>query len=72
MTRHFQTWTRQKTFWRGQYSAEHDPGVTYKRGAVEVAVQVLPADKAIEAEEQLILALRPRDNLVGKQEEAPF
>lgn len=71
MTRHFQTWTRQKKFWAGQYSSEHDPGVVYPRDAVEVAVRVLPAAQAIDAEEQLITKLKPRDNLVG-QDEAPF
>ena len=46
LTRHFQTWRRAKKFWTGQYtgSQSHDPGLTYDRDRVTVAVRVLPDD----------------------------
>jgi hypothetical protein len=74
LTRHFQEWRRYKGFWRGQYAEGHDPGVTYDRASVEVAVKVTSSDAAIEEEARLIRRLRPRDNLIGKPdlEEAPF
>src|SRR5678815_4143675 len=51
LTRHFQTWRRAKKFWTGQYtgSQSHDPGLTYDRDRVTVAVRVLPADRALAA-----------------------
>lgn len=68
LTRHFQTWRRAKRFWAGQYtgSQSHDPGLTYDRASVTVAVRVLPADRALDEEARLITRLRPRDNLVGQ------
>ncbi len=68
LTRHFQTWRRAKKFWAGQYtgSQSHDPGLTYDRDRVTVAVRVLPADRAIAEEARLIARLRPRDNLLGQ------
>lgn len=80
LTRHFQTWRRAKRFWAGQYtgSQSHDPGLTYDRASVSVAVRVLPADRALDEETRLITRLRPRDNLIGQPvdddaaEVAPF
>jgi hypothetical protein len=68
LTRHFQTWRRAKKFWSGQYtgSLSHDPGLTYDRERISVAVRVLPADRAIAEEARLIARLRPRDNLIGQ------
>jgi hypothetical protein len=74
MTRHLQDWRRWKGFWRGQYGEGHDPGLTYPRDRVEVAVCVTRADDAIDEEARLIRRLKPRDNLVGQAEEevVPF
>ena len=67
LTRHFQTWRRSKKFWSGQYGGQgHDPGLTYPRDRVTVAVRVLPAHRAINEEARLIARLRPRDNLIGQ------
>jgi len=67
LTRHFQTWRRSKKFWTGQYGGQgHDPGLTYPRDRVTVAVRVLPPARAIEEEARLIQRLRPRDNLLGQ------
>ncbi len=75
LTRHFQAWRRWKGFWQGQYAEGHDPGLTYDRARVEVAVRVTPASQALDEEARLIRRLRPRDNLLGQPEsadEAPF
>lgn len=76
LTRHFQQWRRWKSFWKDQYTAGHDPGLTYPRARAEVAVRVLPASRAIDEEARLIRRLRPRDNLLGQSEseleDAPF
>ncbi len=74
LTRHFQIWRRWKGFWRGHYGEGHDPGLTYQRERVEVAVRVLPSNRAIDEETRLIRRLKPRDNLIGQPEleEAPF
>jgi hypothetical protein len=74
LTRHFQTWRRRKHFWKGGYAEGHDPGLTYDRDSVEVAVRVTSANDAIEEEARLIERLRPRDNLLGQSEadEVPF
>ena len=71
LTRHFQTWRRAKKFWAGQYSGtlSHDPGLTYDRDGVTVAVRVLSADRAIAEEGRLIARLRPRDNLLGQPDD---
>ena len=68
LTRHFQTWRRAKKFWSGQYtgSQSHDPGLTYDRERITVAVRVLPAARALAEEARLIARLRPRDNLRGQ------
>jgi hypothetical protein len=74
LTRHFQTWRRYKGFWKGQYGAGHDPGLTYKRDRVEVAVRITNPSEALDEESRLIHRLRPRDNLIGQpvEEEVPF
>jgi hypothetical protein len=68
LTRHFQTWRRAKKFWSGQYtgSQSHDPGLTYDRVRITVAVRVLSPDRALAEEARLIARLRPRDNLIGQ------
>ena len=72
LTRHFQTWRRAKKFWTGQYtgSQSHDPGLTYDRERITVAVRVLPATRALAEEARLIARLRPRDNLLGQPTDA--
>jgi hypothetical protein len=74
LTRHFQTWRRWKNFWKGQYDQGHDPGLTYPRDRVEVAVRLTKPDDALDEESRLIRRLRPRDNLLGAviEEEVPF
>jgi hypothetical protein len=71
LTRHFQTWRRAKKFWTGQYtgSQSHDPGLTYDRDRITVAVRVLPPDRALVEEARLIVRLRPRDNLIGQPDD---
>ncbi len=71
LTRHFQTWRRWKGFWKGQYGEGHDPGLTYDRNRVEVAVRLTAPSDALEEEERLIRRLRPRDNLLLQPEEEP-
>jgi len=67
LTRHLQQWTRWKRFWRGQYGGtDHDPGLTYPRRSVEVAVRLVPADQALDLEAKTIRRLAPRDNLIGQ------
>jgi hypothetical protein len=75
ITRHLQVWRRFKGFWRGQYAEGADPGLTYERDSVEVAVRVTSPSKALDAEMRLIARLAPRDNQIGQREpaeEAPF
>jgi murein DD-endopeptidase MepM/ murein hydrolase activator NlpD len=75
LTRHFQMWRRYKGFWRGQYGEGHDPGLTYERNSVEVAVRLTSPTRSLEEEMRLIGRLRPRDNLIGQRsltEEVPF
>ena len=75
LTRHFQEWRRWKGFWRGQYAEGHDPGLTYPRDSVEVAVRITSPAEAIDEEARLIRRLRPRDNLIGQpaeEEAVPF
>lgn len=66
LTRHFQGWRRFKGFWRGQYAEGHDPGLTYPRERVEVAVRVTSPQRALEEEARFIRKLRPRDNVIGQ------
>lgn len=71
LTRHLQTWQRHKRFWRDQFGGQgHDPGLTYSRNRVLVAVRVLPPSRAIAEETRLIRKLRPRDNLLKQPDEA--
>ena len=76
LTRHFQTWRRWKGFWKGQYAEGHDPGLTYDRDSVEVAVRVTSPSASLDEEMRLIRRLKPRDNLIGQPadvaEEVPF
>jgi hypothetical protein len=76
LTRHFQTWRRWKGFWKGQYAEGHDPGLTYPRDSVEVAVRLTSPAKSLDEEMRLIARLKPRDNLIGQpeavEEEVPF
>jgi hypothetical protein len=76
LTRHFQTWRRWKGFWRGQYGEGHDPGLTYDRDSVEVAVRLTSSSKALDDEMKTIARLKPRDNLIGQvdaaEEPIPF
>jgi hypothetical protein len=71
VTRHFQRWRRYKGFWRGQYAEGHDPGLTYDRDSVEVAIKVTSPSVALDEEARLIRRLRPRDNLLGQPERDP-
>jgi hypothetical protein len=73
LTRHFQYWRRWKGFWRDQFGEGHDPGLTYPRASVEVAVRATSPAEALDEEARLIRRLRPRDNLLGQPpEEVPF
>jgi hypothetical protein len=78
LTRHFQTWRRYKGYWRGQFAEGADPGLTYKRSAVEVAIKTTTPGDAHEEELRMIRRLQPRDNQLGQPdpepelEEAPF
>jgi hypothetical protein len=76
LTRHFQTWRRWKGFWKGQYGEGHDPGLTYERDRVEVAVRTTNPRLALDEESRLIRRLRPRDNVIGQpiepEDEIPF
>lgn len=74
VTRHLQQWRRYKGYWRGQYAEGHDPGLTYERGSVEVAIRITSPSEALDEEARLIRRLRPRDNILGQLEleEAPF
>ncbi len=76
LTRHFQTWRRYKGFWRGQFAEGADPGLTYARSAVEVAIKTTSPDAAHAEELRTIRRLQPRDNQIGQPEleleDAPF
>lgn len=76
LTRHFQIWRRWKGFWKGQYGEGADPGLTYPRSAVEVAVRLTSPSDALDEEMRLIARLRPRDNQIGQpeavEEHVPF
>ncbi|MGE0548807.1 MAG: peptidoglycan DD-metalloendopeptidase family protein [Kofleriaceae bacterium] len=74
LTRHFQIWRRYKGFWKGQYAEGHDPGLTYDRHRVDVAVRITSPGDALDEEARLIARLRPRDNLLGQPDEeaVPF
>ena len=74
LTRHLQQWRRYKGFWRGQYGEGHDPGLTYDRGRVEVAVRLTSPADSLDEEARMIRRLNPRDNILGQAEleDAPF
>jgi hypothetical protein len=75
ITRHFQQWKRDKKWWSGAYGAGHDPGMTYRRGRVTVAVKITARGAHLAEEGRLIERLSPRDNLVEHpdgSEDAPF
>jgi hypothetical protein len=66
MTRHFQSWRRNKKWWKGlRGEGAHDPGLVYKRSKSEVAVQLTEPDERLAVEAALIERLQPRDNLVA-------
>lgn len=67
-------WRRFKGFWKGQYAEGHDPGLTYDRASVEVAIHFTAASDSLDEEARLIHRLRPRDNLLGQpaEDEVPF
>jgi len=69
LTRHFQSWRRRKSFWSGQYTQGHDPGLTWNRAACDVAIVLTPAQHALEMESRLIRRLAPRDNLIGQADD---
>lgn len=65
LTRHFQVWRRFKGFWReAGFGEGNDPGLTYDRGNVEVAVLLTSAADAPHEEAKLICRLMPRDNVI--------
>jgi hypothetical protein len=72
LTRHFQSWRRWKNFWRGQYGEGHDPGLTYERDSVEVAIRLTAPNKSLDEEMRLIARLKPRDNIVGNIVDEPI
>ncbi len=78
LTRHFQVWRRYKGFWRGQFAEGADPGLTYARAGVEVAIKTTTPDQAHAEELRMIRRLQPRDNQLGQPpferalEAAPF
>lgn len=77
VTRHFQTWRRQKNFWKGMGGQHHDPGMTYKRASCQIAVYTVACGSELEEEARLIKKFKPRDNLQvnpdGEElENAPF
>lgn len=70
LTRHFQKWRRWKSYWHDHpYGEGHDPGMTYKRGSVEVATRITSRADALDEEARLIKRLQPRDNILGQTEE---
>jgi excinuclease UvrABC nuclease subunit len=71
LVRHVQGWARAKQFWGRAGFSRNDPGTTYKRNAVEVAVRVVPASRAVAVQNALISELAPRDNVQGQDEYRP-
>jgi hypothetical protein len=63
LTRHFQEWRRVKGFPKNNPKEGHDPGVTYNRDAVEVAIEPAPASRALSTKKKMIERLAPRDNV---------
>ncbi len=71
LTRHLQSWRRYKGFWRGQFAEGADPGLTYERSSVEVAIKTTTPNEAHEEELRMIRRLQPRDNQLGQSEPEP-
>jgi hypothetical protein len=63
-------WRRSKGWWQGQFGESHDPGLTYDRNRVEVAVRVTTPARAFDEEARLIRRLKPRDNILGQPSES--
>ncbi len=63
VTRHFQEWRRQKGYPKGNPKEGHDPGVTYNRDTVDVAVETTPGRQALGRKKTLIAKLGARDNV---------
>jgi hypothetical protein len=61
-----------KGFWKGQYGEGHDPGLTYERDSVEVAIRLTSPSKSLDEEMRLIARLKPRDNIVGNTTDDPI
>jgi hypothetical protein len=75
ITRHFQTWKRKKTWWKGLHGAGHDPGLVYSRGRCQIAVYTVACGDELGEEARLIDRLSPRDNMAlhpDGEEEVPF
>jgi hypothetical protein len=56
-------------------SGLYNPGLTYNRSSVEVAVRITSPITSLDEEMRLIARLKPRDNLIGQSEpieEVPF
>jgi hypothetical protein len=66
LTRHFQSWRRDKAWWDGHYTDNHDPGLTYDRATVTAAVILTHRDDARSLEYETIERLVPRDNIMGQ------
>lgn len=81
LTRHFQAWSRggspKRKFWQEseRYAPRQtDPGHTYERAAVEVAVRTGTRAQAVQWQADWIKRLSPTDNVqyVEPLEEVPF
>ena len=57
-------------------SGLYNPGLTYKRDRVEVAIRLTSPAASLDEEMRLIARLAPRDNLIGQNQtaddEVPF
>lgn len=72
LTRHFQSWSRGKKWWVGQYAPQQtDPGHTYDRASSEIAFEVCSKAEAVALQAKWIDKLSPRDNLAGV-DDVPF
>lgn len=77
LTRHFQGWNRGKNpkWYQGKYvPRQTDPGHTYNRRIVEVAVLVAKsAPRALVLQDKWLRELQPRDNRLGVDDDpVPF
>lgn len=75
VTRHFQSWSRAKKWWKGM-RGQHDPGVVYHRDHHEVLIALCSKVDRLHAEAAAIERYKPADNLVahpdGAKDEVPF